>query len=115
MHSTGNFPPVPRLPSLSLIAFFSALGWLFFLRADWQSVEFWLVAVALADIVVAFALTVKVNFPINAQLMKWNAASPPANVKELWSPWERVHTIRTALWLSGFVLEVAALTVFSVH
>jgi uncharacterized membrane protein len=106
---------VKFLPSLSLIAIISALGWLVLLRAEWQRVEFWLVAVALADIVVAFALTVKVNFPINAQLMKWNAASPPANLIELWSPWEKVHTIRTALWMSAFVLEVAALSVFASH
>jgi uncharacterized membrane protein len=103
------------LPSLSLIAILSALGWLVLLRADWQRVEFWLVAVALADILLAFGLTLKVNFPINAQLMKWNAAAPPANVKELWSPWEKVHTIRTVLWMSAFVLEVAALCLLASH
>jgi uncharacterized membrane protein len=103
---------VKFLPPLSLIAILSALGWLILLRADWQRVDFWLVAVALADIVVAFALTLKINFPINAQLMKWNAASPPTNLKELWSPWEKVHTIRTALWMSAFILEVAALSFF---
>jgi anthrone oxygenase-like protein len=103
------------MPVLSLLAILSALGWLFLLRADWQSVQFWLVLMVLADIAVAFGLTVKVNFPINAQLMTWNVASPPANVKELWSPWEKVHTIRTIFWLSAFVFEVVALTVFSVH
>jgi uncharacterized membrane protein len=106
---------VKFLPSLSLIAILSALGWLVLLHADWQRVEFWLVAVALADILLAFGLTLKVNFPINAQLMKWNAASPPANVKELWSPWERAHTVRTALWVGAFVLEVAALCLLASH
>jgi hypothetical protein len=50
-----------------------------------------------------------VNVPINDQLMTWSMESPPANVRELWAPWERVHTIRTVLAIGAFILEAAAL------
>ena len=45
----------------------------------------------------AAVLTRVVNFPINDALVTWNVTSPPANIRELWAPWEHVHTIRAAL------------------
>ena len=55
----------------------------------------------------------RVNFPINAELMTWNVAVPPDNLKEIWSPCERVHIVRTVLWVGAFALEVAALSLFA--
>jgi len=54
-------------------------------------------------------ITRAVNVPINNQLMTWSAAAPPANLRELWAPWERVHTIRTIVAVGAFVLEAVAL------
>ena len=101
------------LPVLSLASILSAAAWLFLVRASWNGVQFWLVLLAIVAIVIAVVLTVRVNFPINAQLMTWSAAAPPNNWKEIWSPWETIHTIRTVLWMTAFALEVAALSLFS--
>lgn len=103
---------VRLLPVLSLSSILSALVWLFLARAQWNGAQFWLVLLAVVAIAVAAALTVRVNFPINAELMTWTAAAPPDNWKEIWSPWEKVHTVRTVLWVGAFALEVAASSLF---
>lgn len=101
------------LPALTLTAIVSALGWLIMMRARWNSAEFWLVALAVAAMAFAFALTVTVNFPINDQLMTWNPAAPPDNFREIWSPWEKAHRVRTTLWMTAFALQAVALGVFA--
>jgi uncharacterized membrane protein len=101
------------LPALTLTAILSALGWLILVRARWGGAEFWLVVLAVGAMAFAFALTVIVNFPINAQLMTWNPAAPPGNFRDIWSPWETAHRIRTALWMTAFALEAVALGLFA--
>lgn len=54
-------------------------------------------------------LTRAVNVPLNDQLMAWEIAAPPSNLRELWAPWERAHVIRTAAAVVAFVLAVLAL------
>jgi hypothetical protein len=71
------------------------------------------VALATGAIISGFTLTLTVNFPINAQLMTWSAAAPPDNMREIWNPWEKTHTVRTILALGAFVLEVVALCIFA--
>jgi hypothetical protein len=73
-------------------------------RTQWSTLK----ASAVVAIVIAAALTVRVNFPINDQVITWSAAAPPDDIREFWSPWEKAHTIRTILWLGPFALEVAA-------
>ena len=104
---------IKLLPVLSLSSMAGALGWLFLVRARWNGVEFWLVALAVVAIASAAALTFRVNFPINAQLMTWSAAAPPDNMKEIWSAWEKAHTVRTIFWMGAFALEVAGLSIFA--
>jgi hypothetical protein len=41
--------------------------------------------------------------------MTWSIATPPDNLRELWAPWERVHTIRTIAAASAFLFEAVAL------
>jgi uncharacterized membrane protein len=101
------------LPPLSMAAVLSVLGWLILTRASWKTAGFWLVALAALAIVSATVLTLRVNFPINAQLVTWNASNPPENFREIWSPWEKAHTVRTVLWLGAFALEVVALSLFA--
>jgi hypothetical protein len=96
------------MPPLTLVAIASGLGWLIMARAQWNSTQFWMVAAATGAMVVAAALTLRVNIPINKQLMTWDVAAPPENMREIWNRWERVHTIRTILWLGAFALEVIA-------
>jgi uncharacterized membrane protein len=103
---------VKFMPPLTLTAIGSGLGWLIMVRTQWNSLQFWLVALATGAMVVGAVLTVKVNIPINNQLMTWSAAAPPQNMREIWSRWEKIHTIRTILWLAAFAFEVVALGVF---
>jgi hypothetical protein len=102
------------MPPLMLTAILTTLTWLLLLRAQWSSVQFCILAVAMAAIALASGLTLRVNIPINKQLMTWSVENPPANVTEVWSRWEKVHTIRTVLWLAAFTLEVVCAGMFSV-
>ena len=104
---------VRMMPVLGLTAIAAALGWLLLMRAQWNSSRFWLVAFATGAMVFAAALTRAVNIPINNQLMTWSVASPPDNVGEIWSCWEKAHTVRTILWLGAFAIEVVALGLFA--
>ena len=97
------------LPIFVLAAIGAAATWLVIVRAQWNSVEFWLVAVATIAAIAAFAITLVVNMPINEQLMIWNPKALPSNVREIWSRWEHAHAISDILWLAGFTLEVVAL------
>ncbi len=104
-----NFSRV--MPVLTIGAVLSTMLWSVLLRGSWRTVHFWLVSVASIEMVSTVILTRAVNVPINNQLMTWSTATPPANLKELWEPWEKVHTIRTILALSSFVLQVVALAI----
>ena len=104
---------VRMMPVLGLTAIAAALGWLLLMRGQWNSSRFWLVAFATGATVFAAALTRAVNIPINNQLMTWSVASPPDNVGEVWSRWEKAHTVRTILWLGAFAIEVVALGLFA--
>ncbi len=104
---------VKILPALTLTDIVSSLAWLILVRARWDRAEFWLVALAVGAMAFAFALTVIVNFPINDQLTTWNPAAPPDNFREIWSPWEKAHKVRTTLWMTAFALEAVALGVFA--
>jgi uncharacterized membrane protein len=87
----------------------SGLAWIWLVRSRWKSTEFWFAAGGTAAMIIAAALTRIVNFPINDALMTWNAAAPPPNARELWAPWEHVHTIRSALSVGAFALQLLAL------
>jgi uncharacterized membrane protein len=76
---------------------------------QWRGAEFWLVAASACGLMCVAAVTLVVNVPLNNQLMTWSVAAPPANVRELWAPWERVDAIRTAVTVGAFVIEAVAL------
>jgi len=96
------------MPPLALSSIAGALVWLILARAQWNTAAFWLVAVAAGDMITGFALTLTVNVPINNQMMTWNVAAPPDNVREIWARWESVHTVRTILWVTAFAMEAVA-------
>jgi anthrone oxygenase-like protein len=98
------------MPPLLLVAIASGLGWLIIIRGQWHSPQFWTLFVAVAAMVVAAVLTVRVNLPINKQLMTWDVGAPPDNMREIWSRWEKAHTIRTVLWLVAFASEAVVLS-----
>jgi len=100
---------VKMMPPLVFGAIISAIGWLFLVRSQRRGAEFWLIASATCGIIFVAAVTRAVNVPLNNQLMTWSIAAPPANLKELWAPWEQVDAIRTAVAVGAFVLEALAL------
>lgn len=69
---------------------------------------------ALLFIVGDMAVTLAGNVPINKQVQSWNVSEPPPEWAELRDRWERLHTIRTMLIVSGFALFVAAVVFFEV-
>ena len=71
---------------------------------------FVLLALAATATIFVFAVTLAVNVPINKELMTWSASAPPANVMEVWRPWDQVNTIRTIFAVGVFGLEVLALS-----
>lgn len=70
--------------------------------------------IALVLIIGDMAVTLIGNVPINKQIQRWNVAAPPPEWAELRDRWEKLHTIRTLLIVSGFALFVAAVIFFEV-
>lgn len=100
---------VIMMPALVIATLVACITWLVFIRRNYRSAEFWLVAGTTVGVVLCGILTRLVNVPLNDQLVKWSVAFPPPNVHELWAPWEGAHAIRTVLALVAFVLAVVAL------
>jgi uncharacterized membrane protein len=101
------------MPILTIGAVLASILWSVLLRSTWRTVHFWLILGASIEMLSAVVLTRAVNIPINKQLMSWSTETPPANVKEIWEPWEKAHTIRTILALSSFILQVVAFAIFA--
>ncbi len=104
---------VRMMPPLLLLAIVAGLAWLLLIRAQRHRAEFWLVIAAVAAMISVAVLTRTINVPINDQLMTWSVEAPPSNVRDIWSRWEAVHTVRTILWLAAFALEAVALGMFA--
>jgi uncharacterized membrane protein len=98
------------LPILQIMAVLGTLTWLLLLRSSARSFGFVLIALAAAGTVCVFVLTAAFNVPINKKLMTWSASAPPANMTEIWRPWDRVNTVRTILAVGAFAFEVMALS-----
>ena len=106
---TVHLTYVRMMPPLVIAAILAVVGWLFIVRLQWRHAEFWLVAASACAIIFATALTRAVNVPLNNLLMTWSIATPPANLKELWAPWERVDVIRSIAALVAFITQALAL------
>jgi len=99
----------PILMPLTIVALATSLLWAALAAQRWRQAEFWLAAAAALATGFAFVVTRSVNFPINDALMTWSAAAPPRNLRELWAPWEAVHTLRAAAAVLAFALQASAL------
>jgi uncharacterized membrane protein len=96
----------PVLMPLTITMLVSSLIWVALSSDQWRRIEFWSISVAAMLILVAFVATRIVNFPINDALMTWRDSAPPPNMRELWSSWESAHTLRAAVSVIAFVLQV---------
>jgi uncharacterized membrane protein len=88
---------------LILVAMVTGLTWLLLVRSRSRRAEFWLIAASLVGIVSIAIVSQAVNAPLNDQLMTWSISTPPANLRELWTPWEDAHILRTAVANVAFV------------
>jgi len=102
---------VIMMPALIAAALLAGFTWIFLIRSNRKTPEFWLVAGTIIATSFCLIITRLVNVPVNNQLVEWSIAFPPPNVHELWAPWEGAHAIRTVVALAGFVASVIALAV----
>ncbi len=98
------------MPVLQIVSILSSVTWAYLLSSSPRVMDFVLVAIAAAGSIVVFAITLTVNVTVNKKLMAWTASNPPANVRQIWKPWERGNTVRTLLVVAVFVLEVLAVS-----
>lgn len=94
---------LPPLGIIGLIATLVALrtGW-------WQVRARLLTLAALGCLVLGLVVTVAVHFPINADLLTWSAADPPADWEASRDRWTAAHAVRTVSTVAAFVLLLAA-------
>ena len=99
------------LPTVSSVALFAPIVWLFILRHQPRVPAFAVLLAATIAIGIGFATTFVHNVPVNKQLESWNHTNPPANAREIWGRWESAHVFRTVFWSVGFLLEIVALVI----
>jgi uncharacterized membrane protein len=102
---------VRMMPVLILGGLVGSAGWAILLRSHWRTDEFLLVSAASVAMICILAMTRAVNIPINRRLMTWDAAAPPSDLRVVWAPWERIHSVRTVLAIVAFAAEVIALSI----
>jgi uncharacterized membrane protein len=73
-----------------------------------RSPAFALTVGGLCSQLVALALTVAIELPINAQVMTWSPDQPPQGWEAARNRWAGVHTARTASAVTGLMCLVAA-------
>ena len=69
---------------------------------------------ALILIIGDMAVTLAGNVPINKQVQRWEVAAPPPEWAALRDRWEKLHTMRTVLIVSGFALLASSVVFFKV-
>ena len=98
---------MPFLGNAAII--FIAIG-VFFNYSD--ILRFILSLAALIFVILDMVVTLTFNVPINKKVQSWKVDSPPPEWKELRDRWERFHTIRTFLIVTGFSLYTASVVLF---
>ena len=101
------------MPTLVLAAVLGTLTWTVLLSSHGPVIAFWLLVPASLSLLVAAGLTRAINIPINRQLMAWSSEAPPPDFSQVWSRWERIHSIRTVFAVIALVCQTLALAVFT--
>ena len=98
---------MPMLGNAAIL--FIAFG-VFLARND--PTAFALALVGLVLFIGDMTVTLKFNVPINLEIQKWRPETPPSDWRHLRDRWERFHTVRTVLIVSGFALYAASVVFF---
>jgi hypothetical protein len=69
---------------------------------------------ALILIIGDMAVTLAGNVPINKQVQSWKVTAPPPEWAALRDRWEKLHTMRTVLIVSGFALLASSIVFFKI-
>lgn len=94
------------LPPLGVTAMVAAVV---ALTAAWSQVRARsLTLAAVGCLLLGLIVTIVVHFPINADVLTWSAATPPADWEALRDRWAVAHSVRSVLTLAAFVLLLAA-------
>ncbi len=81
------------------------------LDRDRTSPAYPLTLLALATQVATGVITQRINMPLNRDVLTWDPAAPPDRWRDSRDRWERAHTIRATLAVTGHAaLAAAALT-----
>jgi hypothetical protein len=97
-----------RAPLISLAQVATTLPLLGLTCDRWAALPFWLTLLALATALVAAAVAVQGNVPLNRQMERWSPAEPPPGWEQVRDRWLRYHHLRGAASIAGFVLLLAA-------
>jgi uncharacterized membrane protein len=90
------------------ITFLSTLPVLFWLYRQKSMLAFYLTLGGLALFVVATAITLIVNVPIDNQIKQWTVQTLPSDWEAIRDRWEFYHTLRTFVSLGSLALIVGA-------
>lgn len=94
---------LPPLGGLALLAALATLAMM------WRIARTrWFVLAVVGCLVVGFLATVVVHFPINAEILTWQPAAPPADWQGLRDRWLTAHLARSVAAFAGFALLVLA-------
>lgn len=90
------------------IALLSTLPVLFWLYRQKSMVAFYLMLSGLALFVVALAITLLVNVPIDNQIRQWTVQSLPSGWDTIRDRWEFYHALRTLVSVVGLGFVIGA-------
>ncbi|MHC6222721.1 anthrone oxygenase family protein [Arthrobacter sp. MMS24-S77] len=100
---------LPILASVLLLPGLAATAVLVFLERRTRGGGFWLVAGALALLLLALVTTLVVNVPINLSEGGWNVRNPPGDWAGIRDRWQLGHAVRTFAALLAFVALCASI------
>ena len=98
----------PMMQVLMLGAIVAGIIWLVTLRTEVRSARFGLAAFSLVCFLAIVVMTLAVNVPLNNEMMTWDVASPPNDLRNIWSAWESMHEKRTVAAVIGFCAAVVS-------
>jgi hypothetical protein len=92
-----------RAPQLSFAQLGVTVLLLILMRERWSSLAFGLVAFGLLTTVIATAIAVRGNVPLNRQMDRWSPTQPPDGWERIRDQWLGFHRQRGLAEIAGFV------------
>jgi hypothetical protein len=100
------------MPVLGNVAILAVGACVFLMRNEPEA--FALSLAGLLLFLASMAVTLGGNVPINKQVQSWDTTAPPSHWSQLRDRWEKLHSLRTALIVSGFALFASSVVFFKV-